>query len=129
MDKGRSRIRFITLVFLVMGLGLGSRALSAYMPQIVNLYLGDVFWALMIFLIMGFIFRRSSTVFTATSAILFSYAIEFSQLYQEPWINALRKTTLGALVLGFGFLWSDLLAYTFGIGIGVFLEKYWLLRK
>ena len=35
------------------------------------------------------------------AALLFSYAIEFSQLYQAEWINALRHTALGGLVLGF----------------------------
>ena len=37
------------------------------------------------------------------------------------WI-AVRRTTLGGLVLGFGFLWSDLACYTVGIGLGMVLE-------
>ena len=50
--------------------------------------------------------------------------IEFSQLYQENWIIEIRNTTLGHLVLGQGFLWSDLLAYTFGSIICYILEKF-----
>ena len=34
------------------------------------------------------------------AALLFSYAIEFSQLYLAEWINALRHTASGGLVLG-----------------------------
>ena len=40
-------------------------------------------------------------------------------LYHAPWIDNLRQTTLGGLVLGFGFLWSDIFCYTIGIIIGV----------
>lgn len=43
------------------------------------------------------------------------YLVEFSQLYQAPWIITIRRTLPGRLVLGHGFLWSDLLAYTAGI--------------
>ena len=56
------------------------------------------------------------------AALAFSFAIEFSQLYQADWINALRRTTLGGLILGYGFLWSDLVCYTVGILIGAGIE-------
>ncbi len=54
---------------------------------------------------------------------LLCYCIEFSQLYQGEWINELRKTLFGRYVLGQGFLWSDILAYTFGILFIFFIEK------
>lgn len=54
---------------------------------------------------------------------MFSFAIEFSQLYHSPWIDSLRNTRVGGLVLGYGFLWSDLVSYTVGIGVGVLIEK------
>jgi hypothetical protein len=44
----------------------------------------------------------------ASIALAFAWAIELSQLYHAPGIEALRHTRLGGLVLGFGFLWSDL---------------------
>ena len=39
-----------------------------------------------------------------------------------PWIDSIRHTTLGGLVLGFGFLWSDLACYAAGVGLGVTIE-------
>ena len=36
-----------------------------------------------------------------------------------PWLEALRRTTLGGLVLGFGFLWTDFVCYATGIWMGV----------
>jgi hypothetical protein len=55
-------------------------------------------------------------------ALLASYAVELSQLYQAPWINAIRGTTLGHLVLGSTFAWQDLVAYTFGVAAGFLLD-------
>ena len=40
--------------------------------------------------------------------------IELSQLYQAPGLNRIRLTTLGGLLLGYIFLWSDLLCYGLG---------------
>ncbi|MDJ1631891.1 DUF2809 domain-containing protein [Bacillus velezensis] len=34
------------------------------------------------------------------------------QLYHAPWIDAIRSDTLGGLILGWQFVWSDIFAYT-----------------
>ena len=54
--------------------------------------------------------------------LIFSFGIELSQLYQAPWINAVRETRPGALVLGAGFKWTDLVCYTLGCLMGVLGE-------
>ena len=107
-------------------LGLLSRKISG-LPKIIELYSGDILWALMVFLIIAFIFNKKLTTFIISWAIIFSYSIEISQLYHAPWIDAIRNTALGGLILGFGFLWSDLICYTIGIIIGIIIEK--LLNK
>jgi len=56
-------------------------------------------------------------------ALLICYTIEFSQLYQADWINELRKTLFGKYVLGQGFLWIDILAYTFGALAAFLVER------
>lgn len=55
-------------------------------------------------------------------AFLFSFFIEFSQLYQADWINQIRATTLGGLVLGYGFLYADLVSYSIGISAAFALD-------
>jgi hypothetical protein len=59
----------------------------------------------------------------AATALAIAYLVEISQLYHAPWIDALRLTALGGLMLGFGFLWSDLACYTVGVAGGVLLER------
>lgn len=76
----------------------------------------------MIYIGFGFIFRTMKIKTVALIGISFCYLIELSQFYHANWIDNIRKTTFGGLILGYGFLWSDLLAYTIGIGIGVTVE-------
>lgn len=117
----RSRMTYLILSIIVMILGLLSRGIDN-LPQIISAYSGDILWALMIFLLMAFIFNKSSSRFIISMAIIFSYSVEISQLYHAPWIDSIRGTTLGPLILGYGFLWSDLVCYTIGITIGAILD-------
>jgi hypothetical protein len=63
-------------------------------------------------------------ILIAVCSLLICYGIEFLQLYQAEWIILLRKTLFGRYVLGQGFLWSDILAYSFGISITFIVEKF-----
>jgi hypothetical protein len=76
----------------------------------------------MLYLGLGFIFPRLRIAALAAVALVLAYCVEFSQLYQAEWIDAFRKTFLGAVSLGSGFLWSDLVCYTVGCGAGVLVD-------
>jgi hypothetical protein len=114
---------YFFLVITVMILGLSTRRFSIYFPNWINLFLGDALWALMIFFLFGLLFRTRETRWVTVGALLFAFFIEISQLYHSQWIDSLRNTRIGGLVLGYGFLWSDLLSYTVGIGVGVLIER------
>lgn len=118
------RNRWIYAVFtvLIIGLGLGSRAFSSVLPDTLNTYLGDSLWAAMIFTGCGFLFRKLKTMITGIISLSFCFVIEFSQLYHAEWIDQIRDTSLGGLVLGYGFLWSDIEAYTIGIAACAAIE-------
>jgi hypothetical protein len=118
----RNRFLYVIAALIIIILGLASRKLSGNLPETVNMYLGDALWALMTYLYVGIIFKTLSIKRVAISSLLFCYLIELSQLYHAPWIDEIRNTRLGGLVLGFGFLWSDILAYTLGVGIGMLVE-------
>lgn len=124
MSNKRNRLMYGFIIIIVIALGLLSRKIDNIIPDFLNTYLGDALWALMVFFIFGFVFRDSETKEIALIGMLFCYLIELSQLYHANWIDNIRKTTLGGLVLGYGFLWSDLLAYAIGIGIGITIEIF-----
>ncbi|MGE7881821.1 DUF2809 domain-containing protein [Bacillus sp. NPDC094077] len=127
MNTKRNRLLYAVFTIVVIILGLSSRKFAFALPNLLNDYLGDALWALMIFTGFGFLFPKIETKKLACISLLFCYGIEISQLYHVPWIDSIRATTLGGLVLGYGFLWSDLVAYTIGVGIGILFE--FMLRK
>ncbi|HDR6125830.1 TPA: DUF2809 domain-containing protein [Bacillus anthracis] len=122
MNTKRNRLLYATFTIIVIILGLSSRKFAFALPELLNDYLGDALWALMIFIGFGFLFPKIETKKLAFISLIFCYGIEMSQLYHEEWIDNIRATTLGGLVLGCGFLWSDLVAYTIGIGVGFLFE-------
>ena len=124
-NLNRNRLKYALLIILVIIVGLASRKLKPILPAFINANAGDTLWALMVFLIFGFLYKKSSTIKNAVKAILFSYAIEISQLYHAPWIDNIRTTTLGGLVLGFTFSFSDIVCYSIGILIGLVIEMVW----
>jgi hypothetical protein len=85
-------------------------------------YSGDTLWAALVYLLLATAFISLSKLKVAFSALLFSFAIEISQLYHAPWIDAIRSIRIGALILGHGFLWSDLVCYCAGIGIALGID-------
>lgn len=125
----RNRMLYLLFTGLVIFSGLLARKIAYQLPGLLNLYLGDALWALMVFLITGFFLTRVPTLQIALMALCFCFLIEISQLYHADWIDAIRQTRLGALILGFGFLWSDLLAYTLGITAGCVFEKLFLQKN
>lgn len=108
------------LIIITIILGLISRAKT--IPVIIYPYLGDYLYALMCFLIVGFLYNKSKSLKIVLISILLCYLIEVFQLYQADWINNIRSHKLGGLILGYGFLWSDIVSYTLGGMTGFILE-------
>ncbi|MCM0003862.1 MULTISPECIES: ribosomal maturation YjgA family protein [Bacillus cereus group] len=122
MNTKRNRLLYAMFTILVIILGLSSRKFAFALPALLNDYLGDALWALMIFIGFGFLFPKIEMKKLAFISLIFCYGIEVSQLYHAEWIDSIRATTLGGLVLGYGFLWSDLVAYAIGVGVGFLFE-------
>lgn len=116
------RIKYLLLTLVVIVLGLLSRKTGVCTSDFVKMYVGDVLWATMVYFGCRFLFVNWSKRVSVGIALVFSYLIEISQLYHAPWIDAIRTTTFGGLVLGFGFLWSDIVCYTVGVTLGVVVD-------
>jgi len=114
----KARINYFIVFLSIIFLGILSRK-TPFIP----LSIGDFLYSVMIyFLVRIFLpFKNAFLIFSLSLSIC--YCIEFLQLYQAEWIIELRKTLFGRYVLGQGFLWSDILAYTFGASFAFILEK------
>jgi hypothetical protein len=119
----RPRLPYLLALPVVVAAGLGSRVFGHALPRFVAAYAGDTLYATMIFTGIGVLAPGWSTARRAGVALAVCIAIEISQLYHAPWIDAIRATTPGALVLGYGFLWSDLACYFVGVALGATVER------
>lgn len=117
------RILYFVITSLVMIMGLLSRKFMFIFPKNIAPFIGDMFWAMMVYFGFRFLLPKLALLKSFNIALIFSFAIEISQLYQSDWINTIRKTTIGGLVLGHGFLWMDLISYTIGVIIAVIIDK------
>ncbi|MCP4439489.1 MAG: DUF2809 domain-containing protein [Aureispira sp.] len=122
----RNRIVYVFLIIATIGLGLLSR--SSWVPAYIYAYLGDALYALMIYFIVGWCLSKNKIENVVIISLVICFLIEFSQLCHFEWLDTLRQNRLGRLVLGRGFLWTDLIAYTMGVLLGGLLEMLYYKR-
>ena len=119
----KKRVVYLIVTLIVMVMGLLSRRFMYIFPKAIAPYIGDTLWAMMVYFGFRFLFPKLDLVKSFIISVIFSFSIEISQLYQAKWLNAIRRTTLGGLVLGYGFLWEDLVSYSIGIVLGLIIDK------
>ena len=117
-----NRFMYFIAIFLCIILGLASRMYSSNLPSFIAQNAGDALWAMMVYFGFRFLLVQKNMRSAIIFSLLFSFGIEFSQLYQSNWINQIRNTMIGALILGKGFLLIDLVRYTVGILLGTFVD-------
>ena len=112
-EKARKlRIFYLSGIAVLIALGLLSRRVK-FVPAAC----GDALWAMMVYCCFRIVLIRKPMIISAMAALITSFAIEFSQMLTPDWLVKIRSTFLGHMLLGQGFLWSDLLAYTIGIAV------------
>ena len=112
-EKARKlRICYLAGIAVLIALGLLSRRVK-FVPAAC----GDALWAMMVYCCFRIVLIRKPMIISAMAALITSFAIEFSQMLTPDWLVKIRSTFLGHMLLGQGFLWSDLLAYTIGISV------------
>jgi hypothetical protein len=124
----QQRIIYAITIPATIAAGLLARLNKSSFPDVVNLCLGDALYAFMMFYIVSFAVPSKSAAGRAAVALAICFGIEFFQLYKAGWINDIRLTLPGRLVLGSGFLWSDLAAYCMGIAAAFLIDKFWFSR-
>lgn len=124
----RHRLRYLALAVVTIAVGLAIHLGGRGLPAAVRDVLGDGLWAGMVFWWAGVLAPAAGLRARALAAVVFSYSIELSQLYHSPGLDAVRRTTLGHLVLGSGFDGRDLVAYAAGVGAAALLDR-WFMRR
>ena len=109
MIKRKTVIPIIGIVLLI-PIGLISRRIS-FIPA----ETGDALWAMMVFCMWRIILQNKKLSVVAIASLVHCYLVEFSQMITWRWLVSFRQTFIGHMMLGQGFLWIDLIAYSVGI--------------
>jgi hypothetical protein len=119
----KPRFIYFILALLTIVLGIASRKIAG-----IPLFVGDILYAVLVYFGFRWLLVKSKAPWQIGLPLLFCFAIEIQQLSTAAALVAIRETTLGHYVLGQGFLWSDLLCYTMGIGLGYVIDQFYIQR-
>lgn len=128
----RSRVLLTLTALAIIALGLASRRGYSPFPAALGNYPGDALWAWVVLLCVAWARPAITRPRLVVWSLVIAFAIEFLQLYQAPWMQALRANKLAYLVLGNGFDPWDLVAYVVGMAWGAVVDGCgvrWLRRS
>ena len=112
-------MNYLALLVVTVALGLASRWWAGTLPRFVGAYAGDTLWAVAVYWALALANPRARRINRGLLALGIAVAVEVSQLFHPTWLEDIRRTRLGGLLLGFGFLWSDLACYSVGIALAL----------
>ncbi len=120
---------YALLIVITIPLGIGSRAMQAYLPHILKTNAGDILAATCIFWGVRFAAIRKKLLTITVISYIICIAIETLQLYKAPWFEKIRHTPPMGILLGYGFLWSDWICYAIGVLLAAIIawwtERTW----
>jgi len=118
----RDRLLLLISILIIVPLGLMMKFYRGPGQEWLNNTFGGVPYEIFWILLVVFIWPQVSAVWASVGVCLATCGLEFLQLWQPPFLQAIRATLIGRLVLGNTFQWSDFPYYF----IGSFLGWVWL---
>ena len=118
----RARARYVAAALATVAAGLFVHWRGGALGVSARDLLGDMVWSAMMACWVGALAPNARMVPRSVVALALCFAVEFSQLYHEPALDAFRQTRLGHLFLGVGFDPRDLAAYAIGVTSALLFE-------
>ncbi len=117
------RLRYLFLAIATVVVGLIVHFDGSVLPYAVRDILGDALWAMMIVWWLGVALPRARLSIRGLAAFAICVAVELSQRYHSPFLDAARLTIPGQLVLGSGYDPRDFLSYAAGVIVAVTIAQ------
>lgn len=116
----RFHLRYFLLSVLLLGVEIfiGARMHD----DIIRPYGGDFLVVILLYCLVRS-FLNLPVLFTAVAVLLFSYLVEMSQYFGLADRLGFKAHSLGRILLGDYFSWTDILCYTLGIGVVLIVER------
>jgi Protein of unknown function (DUF2809) len=115
------RMRYLVLAIATIAVGVMVHLGGSFLPPVARDVIGDALWAMMMVWWMGVAAPRLPLRTRGLAALAICIGVELSQRYHTPFLDALRRTLPGHLLLGSGYDPRDLLAYAAGVVVAVVL--------
>lgn len=114
----RYRLALLISMIVIIPIGYSGRFYLSPELEWLRNWIGNLayecFWVLFVM----FLLPQIPPFRAAVAVCLASFAVEFLQLWQPPWLQALRATLFGKLVLGNSFYRADFPQYVVGSLLG-----------
>lgn len=111
--KRYQQLIFISLIVLI-PIGLGSKYYQGPFAEWANNSLGGVFYEIFWILLVVLIQPKLSPGWVAFGVFVVTSSLEFAQLWKPPFLEIVRATLFGRLLLGTTFSWWDFPYYILG---------------
>ena len=119
----RQRLRYLLLACVTIAVGMAVHVGPLPISPRLRDAAGDALWATMMVWWVGVVAPGARSMVRCVLALAVCVAVELSQRYHVAWLDAIRATTLGHLVLGSGFDARDLVAYAVGVGVAAVADR------
>jgi hypothetical protein len=106
---------YAATVLCIVVAGLLWRRPELGLPPLVAKYGGSILWGAMVFVLAVTILPSAKLTVLARASAFVALGVECSQLVHFGWLDEIRRTTIGALLLGRTFSGWDVAAYWIGI--------------
>jgi hypothetical protein len=123
LRDARLRGIYVAAALVTIGVGFAVHRGGSFLPSAARDVIGDALWAMMITWWVSALGPQLARVTRAVAAVAICYAVELSQLVHTSGLDAVRRTTLGHLVLGSDFDARDLAAYALGVAVAVAIDR------
>jgi len=124
-----SRATYVVLALGTIAVGLLVHRATSGLDLAMRDVLGDALWAAMMLWWVSAAAPNARLVSRLAAAFGICVLVELSQFIHAPFIETMRLTTLGHLVLGSDFDPRDLAAYALGVSAAALLEWVVLRRR
>lgn len=123
MKALQMRVRYLIFALATIAVGLMVHIRGSFLAAGLRDILGDALWAMMIVWWTGVAAPRLPLRTRALVAFAICVAVELSQRFHTPFLDTLRSTQLGQLVLGSGYDSRDLMSYAAGVVVAVVIDR------
>ena len=114
----RYRLILLFLIFFLIPMGLIAKFYQGLFQDWINDSFSSLFYVMFWMAVVLWVKPELKPTWVAVWVFIFTSFLEVLQLWQPPFLTAIRSTLIGRLVLGTTFVPSDFLYYAVGCGLG-----------